>query len=147
MLAGYLGGADILCGVGLTGTAQYLYREELIISEDLVGYCKRIAEGVRTGEEHALTDLVIDLGPGSNFLAEESTVEYLYNGEHYMPKTFCRESSASWENSPRKDIMAYARSKAREILSGEAKDNYSPEQSARLMEILSEADIKLAEEE
>jgi trimethylamine--corrinoid protein Co-methyltransferase len=144
MVVGFLGGADILCGVGLTGTAQYLYREELIIGEDIVGYCKRIADGVRTGEEHALTDLAIEVGPGGNFLAEESTVDYLYNGEHFMPKTFCRESSANWENSPKKDIMQYARSKAKEILDAPPKENFNAALTEKLGKILLSADAALA---
>ena len=140
MIPGFLSGPDLICGVGLTGTAQYLYLEELVIGEDLVGFCKRTAAGISTGDEHSLTDLVIEAGHGGTFLAEESTVEYLHNGEVFMPKTFCRESPESWANSTKKDIMLYAKNKVNEILSKPCKDNFTPDQYQRLRAILERAD-------
>ena len=143
MVPGFMTGADLICGVGLTGTAQYLYKEELVIGEDLAGFCRRVARGVGTGEAHALTDLVVEAGPGGSFLAEESTVEYLYNGEHYMPKVFCREGGATWESSPKKDIMEYAGNRVKEILGQPAKENFDAALTGRLAEILAEADTEL----
>jgi len=143
MVPGFMTGADILCGVGLTGTAQNLYLEEMVIADDIVGFCKRFARGVDTGEERALTSLVAEVGPGGNFLAEESTVEYLHKGEHYMPKVFCREGDKVTEDSPKKDIMRFAGSRVREILEKPAKENFSPEESERLAAILAEADKEL----
>jgi trimethylamine--corrinoid protein Co-methyltransferase len=142
-LPGFLSGSDMVCGVGLTGTAQYLYKEELILGEDIIGFCRRIAQGVRAGEEHALTDVAIEVGHGGEFLTEESTLEYLRNGEFYLPKVFPRESPETWANSPKKDIMVYAASRVEEILSKPCKDNYTDGQYKRLMGILAKADAEL----
>ena len=145
ILPAYLSGSDIICGVGLTGTAQYLHKEELIIAEDIVGFCKRVAEGMRTEEKHTLTERVIEIGHGGNFLAEKSTVKYLRNGEHYMPKVFCRESADGWKKSPKKDIVVFAKNKVKDILSKPASENFSPEQVEKLKSILANADIALKE--
>jgi len=143
LLPVFLSGTDIVCGVGLTGTAQYLHKEELIIAEDMVGFCRRFASGVSTGEEHALTDLVTRLGPGGNFLADESTVEYLYKGEHYMPKSFCREGDKGWDDSPKRDIAGFAKQKVRDILGKPAKENFDAELVEKLGGILAAADAEL----
>jgi len=139
MLPGFLSGSDLICGVGLTGTAQYLYLEELIIGEDIVGFCKRVAAGINTGEEHTLTDLAIEVGHGNDFLSEETTVEYLRSGEIFMPKTFCRESSESWETSTKNDLISYAKTKVGEILSKQGNDNFTKEQYQKLRVILDRA--------
>jgi len=141
MLPGFLSGSDLICGVGLTGTAQYLYLEELIIGEDIVGFCRRTAAGIGAGEEHCLTELAVETGHGGDFLAEESTVEYLRSGEIYMPKNFCRESPESWLNSEKKDLMLFAEKKVNEVLSKKDKDNYSEELYQSLKEILKRADL------
>ena len=145
ILSAYLSGSDIICGVGLTGTAQYLYKEEMIIAEDIVGYCKRVADGMRTEEVHTFTDRVIEVGHGGNFLSEKSTVKYLRNGEHYMPKVFCRESADGWKKSPKKDIMAFAKNKVNDILSKPPCENFTPEQYENLKSILANADAALEE--
>lgn len=141
----YMTAPDIICGVGLTDTAQCLYREELVICEDIVGICKRIAEGVRSGEEHSLSDLIIQVGHGGHFLAEESTVKYLRNGEHYIPKTLSRESFESWLTSPKKDIIEFSKAKVKKILEHRKKQNFNDDLVAKLNAILAEADQKLSQ--
>ena len=143
ILSAYLSGSDIICGLGLTGTAQYLYKEEIVIGEDIVGFCKRIADGMRTEEVHTLTERVIEIGHGGNFLSEKSTVKYLRNGEHYMPKVFCRESADGWKKSPKRDIMEFAKNKVDEILSKPPDNNYDAEKYNKLKSILSKADAEL----
>ncbi len=139
----YQAGADIICGLGLTGTAQCLYREELLIGQDIVGFCKRIGDGLRIGEEHALTGLAKEIGPGGNFLAEASTVKYLRAGEHYLPQMLCREGYESWKHSPKKDIRAYSKDKVRDMLAKPRKNNFDTALTAKLKEIMAKADKEI----
>ena len=135
----FMSGADIICGVGLTSSAMCLYLEELVMDEDILKMSRRIAEGIRTGEEHCLTEEVLEVGPGGNFLYEESTLEYLKNGEHYAPKIFRRVPFHEGIHSNPTEI---AKDRVREILSAPKKQNFSIETIEKVYRIIEKAEQK-----
>ncbi|MEG1496920.1 MAG: trimethylamine methyltransferase family protein [Clostridiales bacterium] len=139
----FMAGADILTGVGLTGSAQILYLEELILNEDILNMCRRVSEGIRTGEEHSLTDLVKEIGPGGNFLAESSTVEYLKNGEHLHIKHLSRDSYEGWRLNGKKGELEMAAEKITSILAEHKQCNFTEEQIEGLREIMDKADKEI----
>lgn len=136
----YMEAPDIICGVGLTETAQCLHREELLLCEEIDGYCRRISKGIRGGEEHALYDDVLEAGPGGSFLAMENTVAYLRNGEHYYPKLLNREPYDRWAQSPTKDANIAACARVKKILDAPRASYYGEALEATLAAILLEAD-------
>lgn len=141
----FMSGADLISGVGLTGSAQTLYLEELVLDEDICNMCRRAAQGMRTGEEHSLTELVKIVGPGGNFLAEESTVAYLKNGEHLQIKNFCRDNYEGWKLGGKKSELEVAREKVDAVLSKTAKVNFSDAQLTKIKEIMDRADTNIPE--
>lgn len=102
--------------------------------------CRRAAQGIRTGAEHSLTELVKTVGPGGNFMAEESTVAYLKNGEHLRIKHFSRNNYEGWKLNNKKTELKVAREKVDTILKSPAKANFTPDQIAQLDEIMARAD-------
>ena len=131
---------DILCGVGLVDAANLYYPEMLVLDEDSVGYALRIVGGIRGGAEHALTDAVLAVGPGGDFLSQKSTRAYLRNGEHYRPAMTVRQSFETWAASPDGDIRAKARKKVAEILAGPDINHLSDDVRAKLDKILSDVE-------
>ena len=134
---------DLICGVGLLDTANLYYPELLVLDEDSIGYARRLAEGVNGGEENALTDEILRIGPCGNFLMEKSTRKYLRSGEHYHPTTTVRKSFEIWSETPGADARSIARKKVAEILAEPEKTYISDEMMARLEAILSEAEAEL----
>jgi len=135
-------GSDLVCGVGLIDTANLYYPELLILDEDFIGNARRIADGMRGGIDNALTDVLMEVGPGGNFISEESTIKYLRNGEHYFPKVKQRQSYEAWSTEG-ETIRTYARKKAEEIINAPGKSYLSDEAVAKLEEILAEAEKEL----
>jgi len=135
---------DIVCGVGLVDTSNYYFPELLVLDEDSVGYAMRISDGIKGGEENALTDAVIDVGPSGSFLAEKSTRAYLRNGEHYRPVATHRQSYETWLDAQDGDVCSTARNKVKEMLDKPAKEYLSDEKMIRLKEILAEAEREMS---
>jgi len=142
---------DIICGVGLVDTSNFYFPELLILDEDSIGYARRIAAGIGGGEENALTDTVIDVGPSGSFLAQKSTRAYLRNGEHYRPVATHRQSYEAWGRTPEddtaggEDVCSAARRRVKEIL-GKPAGSYLPEEKAdKLRELLAEADKEMSQ--
>lgn len=142
----FMSGADLISGVGLTGSAQTLYLEELVLNEDICNMCRRAARGIGGGREHALTELVKAVGPGGNFLAEASTVAYLKNGEHLAIKNFCRDNYEGWKAKGQKNEIQTAQEKVERILAAHDKENFSAQQRAGLKQIMNRADANIPEE-
>jgi trimethylamine---corrinoid protein Co-methyltransferase len=115
-LTPWLCGTDILGGVGLVETCQCLYFEQLIIDEEIYGFIKRIREGIKGGQENLLSDVIAEVGPGGHFLSQKSTKTLLRQGEHYIPRLISREPFDKWEHSNKRDLVAFARGKVKEIL-------------------------------
>ena len=105
---------DILCGVGLVDTCNLYYPELLILDEDSIGYGMRIAAGIRGGQDNALTDVTLSVGPGGNYLKDKST-----------------------------DVRRIARKKVAEILDAPEKVYLSDDLMAQLEAILAEAEKEL----
>jgi len=140
-----MAGPDILCGVGLVDTANLYYPELLVLDEDSIGYGMRIAAGIRGGEENALTEATLSVGPGGNYLSEKSTRAYLRNGEHYRPKITVRQPYESWEASLKADIRERAREKVAQILALPEKHYLTDDVTAILESILVQAEKELCE--
>jgi len=126
---------DILCGVGLVDTSNLYYPELLVLDEDSIGYGRRIAAGIRGGEENALTGVTLSIGPGGNYLKDKSTRAYLRNGEHYHPVASVRQGFEAWETSEDADVRAAARKKVAAILAAPEKV-YLPEDIMGKLELL-----------
>jgi trimethylamine--corrinoid protein Co-methyltransferase len=142
LMTTYMVRPDLICGVGLIETANLYYPELLVLDEDSVGYARRVADGIRGGEEHALTDVLLEVGVGGNFIAEESTVEYLRNGEHYNPVATNRQPYEAWIHAG-ESVREAARQKAEAIIK-EPKESYlTGDIVAKLESILVEAENEL----
>jgi trimethylamine--corrinoid protein Co-methyltransferase len=64
--------------------------EKLVADNEILGMCQRVLRGIEVSDETLATDLMIEKGPGSDYLAEEHTVRHM-RGEFYMPKLSNRD--------------------------------------------------------
>ncbi|ATW28706.1 hypothetical protein DCMF_17630 [Candidatus Formimonas warabiya] len=88
---------------------------QYVIDNDINGYVLRAVRGIETDENSLATNVIVDVGPGGNFLDQELTVEKMRT-EFYYPKAVNRISYDSWEKAGRKDTWTLAEEIAKEIL-------------------------------
>ena len=110
-----LGGADLICGIGLLEDARTLWLEQLFIDDEMVNMIRRIAEGVVVDDAHLALDVIEKVGIGGTFLGQRHTMDHLRK-EHFIPKLVDRRSFDLWTSDGRKSMEERARARVREAL-------------------------------
>ncbi len=69
---------------GLMETDLTVSYEKLVLDNEILGMCQRVLRGIEVNDDTLATDLIIEKGPGTNYLAEEHTINHMRN-EFFMP--------------------------------------------------------------
>jgi len=64
--------------------------EKLVMDNEILGMCQRVLRGINVNDETLAVDLMIEKGPGNDYLAEEHTVRHMRD-EFFMPQLANRE--------------------------------------------------------
>ena len=75
---------------GLMETDLTVSYEKLVMDNEILGMCQRVLRGIEVNDETLATELIIDKGPGKDFLAEEHTVRHM-RSEFFMPRLANRQ--------------------------------------------------------
>jgi trimethylamine--corrinoid protein Co-methyltransferase len=99
--------------------------EKLIVDDEILGMCQRVLRGIEVNDETLATELMIEKGPGQDFLAERHTQRYM-RSEFFTPRLASRESRDVYdpeEHGP----LARARAIFEQIRSAKAESKLDPE--------------------
>jgi trimethylamine--corrinoid protein Co-methyltransferase len=91
--------------------------EKLVVDNEILGMCTRVLRGIEVSDETLATDLMIEKGPGSDYLAEEHTVTHM-RSEFFRPNLANRDKREQLQ--PGADALSRARSFVKEVLSSPA---------------------------
>jgi len=75
---------------GLMETDLTVSYEKLVVDNEILGMCQRVLSGIEVNDDTLATDLMIEKGPGTDYLAEEHTIMHMRN-EFYMPELSNRD--------------------------------------------------------
>jgi trimethylamine--corrinoid protein Co-methyltransferase len=64
--------------------------EKMVMDNEILGMCRRVLEGIEISDETLAADLIIEKGPGKDYLDSEHTVRHM-RGEFYEPTISNRE--------------------------------------------------------
>jgi trimethylamine--corrinoid protein Co-methyltransferase len=140
-----LAGSDILVGFGAIESDQLLVLEQIVVDNEIAHVCERIFQGVDFAPEKVLTDDIIRVGPGGNFLAQKSTRRLARSGETYLTGLLDRHTLDQWLELSKPDLYSNARQKVEEILAAPLEDPLPDDVFGKLDEILAKADRELKE--
>ena len=118
----------VLCGTNLIHDIGYIESgmtgsfEMIVIGNEIADMCFRIARGVKVDDDTLATDVIANVGPGGQFLAQKHTIKYLQLGEHWMPTLLDRTRFETWSKAGSKDFTARVRTSVQKILK-----DYQPE--------------------
>jgi len=59
--------------------------EKLVIDNEILGMCQRVLRGIEVNDDTLAADLIIEKGPGRDFLVEKHTIDHM-RGEFFMPE-------------------------------------------------------------
>jgi trimethylamine---corrinoid protein Co-methyltransferase len=107
---------DILMGAGLLGSATLLSLEQIIIDAEVFRLSKQASRGIPTGDSKWLDDVIAEIGPGGDYLAEMSTVKGIRGGEWYINQLGVHQSYEIWEAKGKPSLLDEAREKVDHVL-------------------------------
>ena len=113
--------------------------EKLVIDNEILGMCQRVLRGIEVNDETLATDLMIEKGPGADYLAEEHTVR-LMRQEFFMPKIANRERRDSLQ--PDDNGSARARKVVAEVRKTAGESQLKPEVRNRILERFPEIHVR-----
>ncbi|MCD6360746.1 MAG: trimethylamine methyltransferase family protein [Armatimonadetes bacterium] len=116
-----LSGANLIHDVGYIEHGNTASLENLVISNELIGYARRVVNGIEVNDDTLATDIIDKVGPGGNFLGEEHTIKY-FKKETWYPELFRRDIYDNWVAEGKKTLTQRANEKVKDIL-----ENYQPE--------------------
>lgn len=80
--------------------------DKLVLDNEILGMCQRVLRGIEVTDETLATELMIEKGPATDYIAEEHTVRHM-RSEFFMPKLANRQKRNSM--TPNSDALSRAR--------------------------------------
>jgi trimethylamine--corrinoid protein Co-methyltransferase len=118
MMAQMAGGNFILHSAGIIDTYNTICLEKLIVDNEIIGYIKRINQGVTVNEDTLAYDVIKKVGPQGQFLTHQHTFNH-FRTEFYQPTLSNRQNIELWKADGSLPIEKVANQKWNSIL-----DNY-----------------------
>jgi len=110
-----LSGANLVHDVGYLESGLVGSFDMLVMSDEIISMIKRIVGGVVVDDEHLATDVIDQVGPGGNFLAEDHTLRH-FRSEFWFPRLIDRSRRETWEKHGSKTLGQRVRVKVIEII-------------------------------
>jgi trimethylamine--corrinoid protein Co-methyltransferase len=138
-----LAGSDILIGFGEIEGDQLLVLEQIVVDNEIAHFCERVFQGVDSSPEKVLTDDIVNVGPGGNFLSRKSTRKFARGHEVLYADLLDRHTLDQWLQLGKPSMYSNARKKVEDILAGSLQDPLPEDILHKLEEILMKADREL----
>lgn len=116
---------------GLMETDLTVSYEKLAVDNEILGMCQRVLRGIEVNDATLATDLMIEKGPGTDYLAEEHTIAHMRD-EFYMPELSNRDKRETMQ--PSDDALARAAATVARVRQSEAPSCLSQETRAALLD-------------
>jgi len=108
---------------GLMETDLTVSYEKLVMDNEILGMCQRVLRGIEVDDETLATDLIIEKGPGKDFLTEEHTVKHM-RSEFFIPKLANRGKRENFK--PGSDALSRAKEFVQKIREEKRKSHLEP---------------------
>jgi len=115
LMASLAGANFIHDAAGLMEFAMTCSYEKYVIDNEIIGMAMRAVRGIEVNDETIAADVIMEAGPGGNYLTAEHTVQHM-RGEFYFPTLSDRERRQEWEAAGALTAQQRANARARQIL-------------------------------
>ncbi len=116
--------------------------EYLSICDDMIGFARKIVNGIDVSAETLALDVIDRVGPGGNFLADEHTMQN-FKQETWYPRLFDRKFYENWVGDGKKTLFERSNERVIDIL-----ENYEPvplpkDVQQKMRDIIERAEAKI----
>jgi len=134
-----LSGANLVHDIGYLEYALVGSYDMLTLTDEIIGMVKHIAKGIRVDEERLALDIIHNVGPGGNFLAEEHTLKH-FREEFWFPQLINRQSYEKWVENGSSSLADRVNKKVLNILADYQSTLLADDVLEELGEIVDKAD-------
>jgi len=111
-----LSGATYISAIsGLLESGEALSFEKIAIEDEIVGMTKRILKKISTSPQDYAFELIVSVGSGGNFFAEQHTVDYMRK-EFFFPKVSEFSTWDEWKKKGEPTALIRAKERVKEII-------------------------------
>ena len=104
--------------------------DKLVLDNEILGMCQRVLRGIEVNDETLATDLLIEKGPGGDFLTEDHSLRYM-RSEFYVAKLANRDRRDGM--APGSDALSRARAAAGQLRQAEPPSRLAPDVRAEIL--------------
>lgn len=141
LLAQTMGGSTIIHDVGYMDSGMICSADMLVLGDELIGWVRRVMQGVTVNEYELALEVINKVGPGGNFARNKHTAANCRK-EYWAPTgVFYREPYSSWQRDGATDTAQRARKKTLKILAEHQVPSLTDKVKGEL-EILTEKALK-----
>ena len=112
LLVGMAGANYIHDAAGLMEADLTVSYEKLVLDDEILGMCHRVLRGIEVNDDTLALDLMIEKGPGRDYLAEGHTIRHMRD-EFFMPTLVNRDPREQY--SPQDTALARASAYVRTV--------------------------------
>jgi trimethylamine--corrinoid protein Co-methyltransferase len=98
--------------------------EKLIVDDEILGMCQRVLRGIEVNDETLATELMIEKGPGKDYLTEEHTIRHM-RSEFFVPQLANRDKRETAR--PDNDALSKAKALVEYLRASPGKGHLSPQ--------------------
>jgi len=104
--------------------------EKMVVDNEILGMCRRVLRGIEVNDETLALDLIVQKGPGRDYLAEEHTVRHMRE-EFFVPQLANRRKRDA--EGARDDALTRAKRLVRELRAKPADARLDAERRQRIL--------------
>jgi len=130
-----LSGANLVHDVGYLESGKTGALEMIVMVDEIIGYIKRIAQGIEVNEETLAVDIIKEVGAGGNFLAHSHTLRN-FRKELWQPDLSDRQTWSKWVEGGKKRMEDRTREKTQLILKTHTPAPLSSEAEEKIQEVI-----------
>lgn len=123
---------------GLTEFDLTVAYDKLVMDDEILGMCQRVLRGIEVNDDTLATELIIEKGPGDNFMAEEHTVRHMRE-EFFFPRLANRDKREDLK--PDDDALSRAKEFVQEIRGSDYESQLEPAIRRRILGMFPEIRI------
>jgi trimethylamine--corrinoid protein Co-methyltransferase len=141
MLFTGLAGSKGIGGAG--GLKECFCYEQAVIDNEIAGFVKHLLKGATIDDESLAVDLIVEKGPGGDFLDSDHTLKHMRERFH-RPRVFFRRRLSEWLENDGRTTLERAHERVQNILASEPKRYLTPDQEAAMDDVIVRARRELA---
>ena len=134
-----MAGLNIVAGMAMVDSLNTMSYEQFLLDEEIVGFAKRILNGIDVTAEKIAADLIKSIGPGGSFLGAKHSLKH-FREELWMPQISDRTTWSQWHERGEKSAEVRAREVAKKILASHQPSALPADVEKKIWSIVREAE-------